>query len=74
MKKPKKVWTQNEAVEMMNSNTANALKSIADFAKKTKMNKKEIIDFLLETSEEMKAQAIVVSLRDELGFGAAKIE
>jgi predicted transcriptional regulator len=65
-------FTRNQAVEMMNNNTANALKEIADHAKKIKMKKKELIDYLIELSEEMKAQAIVVSMRDELKFDKPK--
>jgi len=68
----KKTWTQNEAVEMMNQNTANALKQIASHVKKWKMKKKEIIEYLIEISDEMEAQALVVSMRDEIGFDKPK--
>lgn len=68
MSKPKKEWTRNEAVEMMHNNTANALKSIAQHCKKHNYNANEIIDLLIEASDEMEAQALVVSLRDELNF------
>ena len=66
--KPKKIWTNNEAVAMMNENTADALKTIADHANKWQMAADELIDYLLEISEEMSAQAIIVSMRDELKF------
>ena len=61
-------FTKNQSVEMMNQNTSDALKSIAELAIKEKMGAKELIDYLLEISEKMAAQALVVSLRDELKF------
>ena len=61
-------YTRNESVEMMNQNTSHALKSIADYAKKDEMNIEELIEYLLEISEAMAAQALVVSMRDELKF------
>jgi len=60
--------TSNQAIEMMNRNTANSLKLIVDVAKKQDMDSHELIEFLLETSEEMAAQALVVSMRDELKY------
>lgn len=63
-----KKWTDNEAIEMMHSNTAKAFKSVANYARNHSLSKKEIIDFLIETAEEMEAQAIVVKNRDELGY------
>jgi hypothetical protein len=60
--------TRNEAVEMMNQNTSNALKSIAELAKKQEMDGEELVEYLLEISEDMAAQALVVSMRDELKF------
>ena len=65
-------FTRNQAVEIMNTNTANALKSIAEHVKKHEHDPKEIIDYLLELSDEMAAQALVVSLRDELKFDKPK--
>lgn len=65
-------YTRNEAVEMMHQNTANGLKSIADFVEKEGYDSEEIIDYLRETQEAMEAQAIVVSMRDELKFGKPK--
>lgn len=67
-----KTYTQNQAVEMMHTNTSNALKKIADFVKKHNYNSKEIIDYLIEVEEELEAQALVVSLRDELKFDKPK--
>lgn len=68
MSKPKKEWTDNEAIEMMHNNTSKALKSIAEFAIKNDYTAEDIINFLLETGEEMAAQALVVKMRDELKF------
>lgn len=62
-------YTRNQSVEMMHQNTANALKKIADFVEKEEYNSEQIIDYLRELHEEMEAQAIVVSMRDELKFG-----
>lgn len=67
-------FTGNESVAMMNTNTADALKRIADLAEKQEMEADELIDYLKEISEEMAAQALVVSLRDELKFGSPKSE
>lgn len=65
-------YTRNEAVEMMNSNTGSALKSIADAVKRWDYDAEEIIDYLIETSEVLEAQALVVSMRDELKFDKPK--
>jgi hypothetical protein len=61
-------YTRNESVEMMHQNTSQALKSISDMVEKWEYSKEEIIDYLRELSEEMEAQALVVSMRDELKF------
>lgn len=66
--KNKKYWTKNEAIEMMHTNTANALKAIADAVKRWEYDSDEIIDFLIESAEVLEAQALTVSLRDELGY------
>ncbi len=68
IKKAKKEWTKNEAIEMMHANTANALKAIALSVEKWNYDAKEIIDYLIETAEEMEAQALTVTIRDELGY------
>lgn len=65
-------YTRNESVEMMNSNTSNALKSIAEFVRKHEYDTDQIIEYMIELSEEMAAQALVVSLRDELKFDKPK--
>jgi len=65
-------YTRNQSVEMMNTNTADALKRIADLAVKHEMSRAELIIYLRELSEEMAAQALVVSLRDELKFDKPK--
>ncbi len=70
----KKRFTSNESIEMMNSHTSNSLKKIADLAEKQKMEADELIDYLREISEEMAAQALVVSMRDELKFGSPEVE
>lgn len=72
MTRPKKEWTKNEAIEMMHANTASALKKIADFVEKWDYSEKQIIDYLREIGSEMEAQALVVSLRDELKFDKPK--
>ena len=59
-------YTRNNVVEMMHSNTAMALETIADYAEKNEFSAEELIEYLRDTAEEMKAQALVVSLRDEL--------
>lgn len=65
---PKKQWSKNETIEMMHTNTANALKTIAEAVKRWKYDADEIINFLIETAEAMEAQAMVTSLRDVLGY------
>lgn len=66
--KPKKMWTRNEAIEMMHANTANALIQIADAVKKWEFDEGEIIEYLIETAEVLRAQAAVAQLRDILGY------
>jgi len=61
-------YTRNQTVEMMHKNTANALESIADFLEKHEYTGEMAIEYLRDISEEMKSQAMVVSLRDELKF------
>lgn len=61
-------YTSNESIEMMHQNTANSLKRIADFVEKEGYGSAEIIDYLRELQEAMEAQALVVSIRDELKF------
>jgi D-alanyl-D-alanine dipeptidase len=65
-------YTRNESVEMMHQNTANALKSIADFLEKHEYTGEMAIEYLREVSEELEAQALVVSMRDELKFDKPK--
>mgnify|MGYP000134237682 CR=1 FL=1 len=62
-------YTRNESVEMMHQNTSNALKRIADSVEKWEYDSEQIIDYLRELAEAMEAQALVVSMRDELKFG-----
>lgn len=66
---PKEKFTGNEAVEMMHKNTATAFKKVADFLEKHDYDTEQAIDYLRETAEELEAQALVVSMRDELKFG-----
>lgn len=68
MNKCLKNWTNNDAEEMMHSNTSTALKAIVETIKKGGLTKKEIIELLIEISEILEAQAITVSLRSELGY------
>lgn len=67
-----KTFTENESVKMMHQNTAQALKSIADLAEREEMDGKELVDYLIEIADEMEAQALVVSMRDELKFDKPK--
>lgn len=62
-------YTRNQAVEMMHQNTANGLKRIADFVEREEYDSEQIIEYLREMQEAMEAQALVVSMRDELKFG-----
>lgn len=66
-------FSRNQSVEMMHQNTANALKSIADFVEKEGYDSEEIIDYLKDLQEEIEAQALVVSMRDELKFDKPNI-
>jgi hypothetical protein len=65
-------FTRNESVEMMYTNTANALKDIANFFEKHEYTGEMAIEYLMEVSEELEAQALVVSMRDELKFEKPK--
>ena len=66
-------YTRNESVDMMYQHTSSSLKKISDLAKKQEMDADELIDYLIEISEEMAAQALVVSMRDELKFDKPKL-
>lgn len=63
-------FTRNEAVEMMHKNSSNSLKQIADFVEKHEYTGEQTVEYLRELSDELEAQALVVSLRDELKFNA----
>lgn len=65
-----KTFRHNECVEMMHNNTATALKLIADFLEKHEYTGEMAVDYLREIAEEMEAQAVVVSMRDELSYDA----
>ena len=67
-------YTRNKCVEMVHQNTSNTLKEIAELAKKQEIGADELIEYLLEISESMAAQAMVVSMRDELKFGKVKTD
>ena len=60
--------TNNEAISMMHKYTAKSLCDIADFLKKHKYTGDMAVEYLREISEELNAQSLVVSLRDELKF------
>lgn len=62
--KPKREWTDNEAIAMMHRNTRNILRDIADFIFKHEMDYEETSEYLREIADEMDAQAMVVELRD----------
>jgi hypothetical protein len=65
-------YTRNQAVEMMHKNTSEALDSLANFFEKYEYTGEMVVDYLREVSEEMKAQALVVAMRDELKFQKPK--
>ncbi len=65
-------FTKNKAVEMMHKNTSNGLKDIADHLEKYEYTGEMAIEYLREISEELGAQAVVVSMRDELKFDKPK--
>lgn len=62
-------FTDNEAVEMMHKNNSDSFKKVADFCEKHEYTGEMIVEYLREISEEIEAQALVVSMRDELKFG-----
>jgi hypothetical protein len=59
-------YTPIQCVEMMYRNTSKALQAIADHADKHQMKAHDLIDILRKAGDELNAQAMVVSLRDEL--------
>jgi hypothetical protein len=61
-------FTRNESVEMMHNNTSSSLSQIADHVEKHDYTSEEIIEYLRELSDVLEAQAVVVSMRDELKF------
>lgn len=68
----KKMFRENEAIEMMHKNNADTLTRIADFLEKHEYTGEMAIEWLREMAEEMEAQALVVSMRDELKFDKPK--
>jgi len=61
-------FTRNEASEMHLSYGALVLNRTIKFVEKNEYTREEIIDWMTELAEEMEAQALVVSMRDELKF------
>ncbi len=61
-------FSRNESVEMMHNNTSDALENIANFLEKHEYTGEMAIEYLREVSELLKAQALVVAMRDELKF------
>jgi hypothetical protein len=61
-------FTRNESTEMMCKNTSSSLSRIADFVEKHEYTGEQVVEYLREISDELEAQALVVSLRDELKF------
>jgi len=56
----------------MHQNTANAFKKTAAFFLKEEYTGEMCVEYLMEVAEEMAAQALVVSMRDELKFDKPK--
>jgi hypothetical protein len=71
MKEP--VFTKNETVVLMHQNTSEALIQLADHIEKWQMDYMEAVNFLRETSDEIKGQSMAVALRDELGIKIEKL-
>lgn len=67
-------YTRNQSVEMMHQNTANAFNQTADFFEREEYTGEMAIEYLRKTAQELEAQALVVSMRDELKFGKIKDE
>lgn len=65
-RKIKNEFTRNETVALMHEDSAATLKSLVDFFKEWEVEREEIIEFMIEVSEEKAAQAVVCRLRDEL--------
>lgn len=65
-------YTRNQCVEMMHQNTAMAFNKTADFFEREEYTGEMAIEYLRDTAEQMEAQVIVVSMRDELKFGSPK--
>jgi hypothetical protein len=66
--KVKPVFTKNEAIVLMHQNTSEALIKLAEHIEKWQLDYKEAVKLLIETSDEIKGQSMVVELRDELGI------
>jgi hypothetical protein len=64
--------TVNECISMMHKNTAKAFNDIANLFENNGHTGEMAIDYLRELSEELNAQALVVSMRDELKFDKPK--
>ena len=62
-------YTRNQSVEMMHLNTSNAFKKTADFFEREEYTGDQAIEYLRDTAEVLEAQALVVSMRDELKYG-----
>ena len=62
----KKEFTRNETVALMHENEANAFRMIADHIERFKIDHEESVRLLREIADEKEAQAMVVSLRDNL--------
>ena len=63
-----KVITRNECISLMYKNTSYALSKLSEHIKKHSLSSNQIVDLITEMSEELAAQALVVSMRDELKF------
>jgi hypothetical protein len=67
------VFTKNETVVLMHQNTSEALIQLADHIEKWQMDYRQVVNFLRETSDEIKGQSMAVALRDELGIKIEKL-
>lgn len=66
MKAAKKVFTQNDAVSLMNRHRAISFREVAKWIEETKPSSDYISTMLMEMADDADAQAMVVDLRDTL--------
>jgi 3'-phosphoadenosine 5'-phosphosulfate sulfotransferase (PAPS reductase)/FAD synthetase len=66
------VFSKNRTIELMHENTAFAFRKTADFIEQHKYTGEMTVEYLRETADVLEAQAMVVSLRDELKIDKPK--